>query len=106
MDKLLCEHQSFSPLSLSASAAFRTPSTITATLSVAGSDGKVTFFANGKKIAGCIKIASTSLVATCNWKPAVRGAITLSAISYPNDSNYLSGSVSLPIVVSSRSGLR
>jgi hypothetical protein len=97
----------FSALSLSTSnIAFRSQVTLSATISNSGADGKVTFFANGKKIAGCVKVRTTSLVATCSWKPATRGAVTLSAISYPTDSNFLSGSTSLPVVVANRTGNR
>ena len=97
----------FTGISLGATnISYRTQVTLTATISTTGADGKVTFFANGKKIAGCIKVASTSLVASCNWKPAVRGAVTLSAIAYPSDSNYASGSTSLSVSIGRRAGLR
>jgi hypothetical protein len=81
-----------SSLSLSASgiSTYRAGSTITATLGVAGSDGKVTFFQNGKRIPGCINVQSVSLVATCNWKPSTRGTAKLSAILTPTSSGYLS----------------
>lgn len=49
--------------------------------------GKVTFFANGKKIGKCISIAVTSgnsYTATCNWKPAVRGYTKVSATFTPS----------------------
>jgi hypothetical protein len=82
---------SASNLSLSAPviATFRTSSTITANLGVAGSDGKVTFYQNGKRIAGCINIQSISLVATCNWKPTNKGISTLSATLSPASSGFL-----------------
>jgi hypothetical protein len=96
----------FASFITSKAAAFRSQLTLTATLSTAGTDGKVTFFANGKKIAGCIKVQTISLVATCAWKPSSRGAVTLSATSYPTDSGYLSASTSLPVVVASRTGNR
>jgi photosystem II stability/assembly factor-like uncharacterized protein len=97
----------FSALSLSASnIAFRSQVSLTATISTSGADGRVTFLANGKKIGGCIKVQTISLVATCTWKPSSRGAVTLSAISYPTDSGYLSASTSLPVVVANRTGNR
>lgn len=97
---------SFSSLALSAPAAFRSQITITATIATSGADGKVTFFTNGKKIAGCIKVQTVSLVATCSWKPTSRGSVNLSATGYPADADIPSGSTNLMIVVSNRSGRR
>jgi hypothetical protein len=82
-------------LSLPASNVYRTSSTITATLGVAGSDGKVTFYQNGKRIPGCINLASASLVATCNWIPATRGLVRIHAILTPNSSSYLASNSSI-----------
>jgi photosystem II stability/assembly factor-like uncharacterized protein len=97
---------SFSSLALNAPAAFRSQRTLTATIATAGADGKVTFFANGKRIAGCIKVQTVSLVATCSWKATSRGAVTLSATAYPADTNFPSGSTSLSVTVTNRSGNR
>jgi hypothetical protein len=58
------------------SATYRTVNTIQATLS---SDGRVRFFINGKQIPGCINVSSTSRVASCTWKPSIRGGVNLSA---------------------------
>lgn len=44
--------------------------------------GRVTFYAGSKKIAGCIQIPTSSTSpyqASCNWKPAVTGSTTISA---------------------------
>ena len=57
-------------------AVYRTDSIIQATLS---SDGRVRFFINGKQIPGCINIASTSNVASCTWKPSIRGSTNITA---------------------------
>jgi len=46
--------------------------------------GAVTFFVNGKRIAGCISKRISSGSATCNWKPAVTGTYTLSAYLNPD----------------------
>lgn len=88
-------------------ATYRTTVTLTATIATSGGDGKVTFFANGKRIPGCINISSTSLIATCNWKPAIRGAVVVSAYAKPTDTS-LQSSTSLPttISVTNRSGRR
>jgi hypothetical protein len=97
---------SFSSFDLSAPAAFKQQRTLTATIATAGADGKVTFFANGKKIAGCIKVQTVSLVATCSWKATTRGSVNLSATAYPADANIPPGSANLSVTVSNRSGLR
>jgi hypothetical protein len=97
---------SFSSLSLSAPAAYRSQRTLTATIATAGADGKVTFFANGKKIPGCIKVQSISLVATCSWKAATRGSVNLSATAYPADSNIPPGSTSISVTVANRTSNR
>jgi hypothetical protein len=62
---------------------------ITATLSTAGTDGKVTFYANNKKIPGCISKQSVSLSSVCNWKPSQRGAVVITAKLIPADSGFL-----------------
>lgn len=38
-----------------------------------GANGKITFFANGKRIPGCISVNYTGSF-TCSWKPALHGA--------------------------------
>jgi hypothetical protein len=85
-------------MSAPTTATFRVASFITATMGEVGSDGKVTFYANKKKIQGCISIPSSSLSATCSWRPATRGNIALSAKVVPNDSN-VTASTSAPIQV-------
>jgi hypothetical protein len=53
---------------------------------VAGQSGVVTFFADGKRIAGCIsKVASPGNV-TCVWKATVQKTVTLSANLVTNGS--------------------
>lgn len=86
---------------------FRSTASIVATLVSAGSDGRVTFFANNKKIGGCINLQSTSLTVTCNWKASVHGVISLSAQVTPTSSNFGVGSA-LPKLVSAsaRTGRR
>ncbi|CAN2212984.1 hypothetical protein MCEJIRE27_01036 [Candidatus Nanopelagicaceae bacterium] len=79
------------------SSIYRTSSTITATLGVAGSDGKVTFYQNGKRISGCINISSSNLAATCNWKPSTRGRVNLYATLAPTSAGYLASTS--PIVL-------
>jgi hypothetical protein len=93
-------------LSTGSTATFRSQVTLIARLALAGSDGKVTFLANGKKIPGCIKVSTTSLVATCTWKPSARGSVILSATSYPTDGSFVSTTSSIPVGVTGRTGLR
>jgi hypothetical protein len=56
--------------------------TLTASVSTLGN---VTFFINGKRVPGCISVKSLSGVATCSWKPASQGSVTLSARLIPQD---------------------
>lgn len=51
-------------------------------------EGMVTFRANGKYIPGCQKKATISLVATCNWKPAVQGSTRISVRLVPSSTSF------------------
>jgi len=65
---------------------YRSSNTVTTTSNYAG---KVTFYANGKKIGGCISVPTNgSLVATCNYKPTIHGAVTITAKFVPADSYF------------------
>lgn len=87
------------------SAVYRSGFNLTATGSAAG---KITFYANYKKIPGCIQLpTNVSLQATCNWRPAFHGKQTLSAYLIPTDSSFLnSTSSSINLFVTKRSGSR
>lgn len=66
-------------------------------------DGLVTFKSNGKNIANCIAIKSSSRTATCNWKPTVKGSATLTAIlRSPSGSFSQSTSQAFQVKVSNR----
>jgi len=54
--------------------------TITATTS---NPGKVTFYANGKRIAKCINIATNANSAICPWKPTVNGSSRIHSVFKP-----------------------
>lgn len=88
-------------------ATFRSQNSLVATVNYVG---KVTFYAQGKRIAGCINVSTTGsgpYTATCNWKPATRGAQSVSATYTPTASP--SNAISLSwgsIFVSNRSGNR
>jgi len=101
----------FNSLALAGSATtatYRTAVVITANVTVAS---KVTFRVNGKILPGC-KNKSTSgsspnIVATCSWKPSIRGAVSLTASAAPTGAG-ISNSTSTPIsiMVGSRVGSR
>jgi hypothetical protein len=71
---------------------YRTLNSISATTNFAG---KVTFFANGKRIAKCISIPTISLVATCGYKPTIHGAVTITATFVPTNVSYSATSAEL-----------
>ncbi len=102
--------QTNSTVSLAASpsvVAYRSSSTLTATLGVSGSDGKVTFLANGKKIPNCINKNSVALSVSCNWRPSARGSVAITARLSPTDSGFNPAVSSAKVVtVSNRVGLR
>lgn len=80
------------------SAVYRTTSTIQATLS---SEGRVRFYVNGKQIPGCTAVISVSTVASCNWKPSIRGSANLTAKVVGGTST-----LQLAVNVSTRTGRR
>ena len=99
---------SFGLSSGSTTATYRTTTNIAITVSISS---RVTFLANGKRIAGCIKKltggTSPNITATCSWSPTTRGTVTLTAVMTPTDSS-ITGATSNPanIRVSNRSGNR
>lgn len=60
-----------------------------------GAPGYVRFFANGKRISNCLKVATTGSApnysATCSWKPSVRGTNTITADFTSSDPTILNG---------------
>jgi hypothetical protein len=84
-------------------AVYRTTAQIAANVST---NGRVTFFQNGKRIGGCINIQSNSLVAYCNWRATNRGAVTLTARLAPNADFLPSTSTAFNVLVGSRSTMR
>jgi hypothetical protein len=73
-------------------------------------EGKVTFLHNGKIVAGCRNLATTSsspFYATCSWKPSVQHFVTLKAQFVPSGAGFTnSSSENLSIYVTRRTGLR
>jgi hypothetical protein len=86
---------------------YNQPLNLTAALAVAGSDGRVSFFANNKRIPGCTNKSSSALSVTCSWRPSRRGSVSLTARLTPTDSGFASSlSPAKNILVSNRVGLR
>ena len=88
-------------------AKFRTTKQIVITILSAG---KATFLANNKRIPGCIKVptvSSSSITATCNWKPSFRGPVKVSAIFTPNSSPSVTSTIDVgSVTVGKRTGTR
>jgi len=92
-------------LSGGGSAIFRTATTLTATASTIG---KVTFYANGKRIPGCINVPTLGVspfTATCSWRPSVHNAVTIKATFVPY-TGLSSTSSTLKPVISARANNR
>jgi hypothetical protein len=84
-----------------------TKGTTVALTSSLGDDGLVTFKYNGKNIPKCISITSTSLSATCNWKPAVQGGGRITAtLRSPTSAFTTVTSAPLQVTVAKRSNTR
>jgi hypothetical protein len=70
-------------------------------------NSKVTFYANGKVIAGCRNILSSGGNATCNWKPSVHGSYRIYASANPVSSSYTpSNSSAINVGVAARTNKR
>jgi hypothetical protein len=68
-------------------AVFREIDTLTANLT--GTNGKVTFYSDGKRIPGCQSVQSAALVAKCQWRPSQRGARRIYAELKTSTAGYL-----------------
>lgn len=55
--------------------------------------GQVTFYADGKRIAGCISLSATVGNVTCNWKPPVQKSVRLTAIIIPSGASAATSAV-------------
>ena len=88
----------------SLTATYNSQTTITAT--IVGTEGKVTFYLNSKRISKCIGRPTSSLIATCSWKPALHGAANVKAIFTPTSNAYYSSSTTKSFSISRRSGTR
>lgn len=68
--------------------------------------GKVSFYADGKRIPGCFNLSATVGNKTCSWKPSVQKQVNLTATLNPTSSVYKSSSVSMNVAVIRRTGTR
>jgi len=68
--------------------------------------GRISFTADGKRLPGCTNLSVSGVSKTCNWKPAVRKQVNLSARLVPTNSAYSTSSASLSVLVVSRTGTR
>lgn len=83
---------------------YRTVTPLTVTVDT---QSKVTFFANGKVIAGCRNVMSSSGTATCNWKPSVHGSFKITATANPVSSSYIAANTSaITVGVAARTNKR
>lgn len=87
---------------------FGTPTLLTADVD---SDSKVTFLVNGKRIPGCIGLrpggSGSSFTANCNWKPKVKGVLTVTAVASSIALNSIqSNKVNLTLFVQKRTSFR
>jgi hypothetical protein len=97
----------FNSLTVGANPTYRKPVTITANVSAAS---KVTFKVRDKFIPGCrnkLSAATSPFIATCTWKPSLRGVAVITASAVPTVSGAATATAT-PIVttVSNRTTLR
>jgi hypothetical protein len=83
---------------------FRTIGTITATST---SSGRVTFYERGKYIPGCRnRPTNASFIATCSWKPATNGAVSLVIVFVANSGASANATTTANFTVAKRTGTR
>ena len=91
----------------SVTAAYRTQTTISATVSVAS---RVTFFVDGKRIPGCVSKLTTGSSPTatvnCSYRPSTRGQRTLSATAKSVTGGISASSSNVKISIEKRTGPR
>ena len=102
------ETSSFNSMTLSGSANYRQAVTITANVSVAS---KITFKAKNVIISGCKNKLTTgsspNIIASCSWKPSMRGAVVITATAVPTTAGISSATATpVGVLVGNRSGAR
>ena len=97
----------FNSFTIASNASFRNPVTITANVSTAS---KVTFKARNIIIPGCknkITSATSPFVATCSWRPSIRGSTVITASAIPVAAGGSSASATpITLTISNRAGVR
>jgi hypothetical protein len=76
---------------------------ITATLDQAG---RISFFVDGKRIAGCFNRVVATSSRTCTWKPSVQKQVTISSRLVPTNSAFSTATESMKVWVVRRTGTR
>jgi hypothetical protein len=76
---------------------------ITATVDQAG---RISFFVDGKRIAGCFNRVVATSSRTCTWKPSVQKQVTISSRLVPTNSAYSTATESMKVWVVRRTGTR
>ena len=98
----------FNSLVLSGAATFRQVVSITANVSVTS---RVTFRAKNVIISGCknrlTSGSSPNIIATCTWRPSMRGAVVITATAVPTTAGISSATATpVGVLVGNRSGAR
>ena len=76
---------------------------ITATVDQAG---RISFFADGKRIPGCYNKAVSGSTKTCTWKPTIQKQVNLTSRLVPTNNAYSTATGSLNVQVVRRTGAR
>lgn len=81
------------------------PVTLTANANVGGF---VRYYANDKRISGCVKVAVTGTPkkAVCRWKPSLSGVFTITAQFTPTDVSIVPSRISKDLIIGRRTGSR
>ena len=90
-------------LTVNATPVYRASTNIVATANI---NGKVTFYANGKVIAGCKNKSTSSKTVTCVWRPSVHGKNSITATIVSSTYSGYTGSFATSTLTSNRSGRR
>jgi len=68
--------------------------------------GRISFFVDGKRIAGCFNRVVATSSRTCTWKPSVQKQVTISSRLVPTNSAYSTADESMKVWVVRRTGTR
>jgi len=68
--------------------------------------GKVSFYADGKRIPGCYNLSASVGNKSCSWKPSIQKQVNLTATLNPTNNVYNNSSDTLTVWVIRRSGNR